>query len=260
MVWFTCWEYEKYASSRCFTLCHCSFSDEAFILGLMIRNDFNQYIEKYIEGYLFADLKTIHENVSKDGSHQSSLGNLAYIFTTAMCSAMEFLGLLLREKDVVKDGRIDASNALAHYIKYYLEPIDPKYSVLRAIGSQLVRNGITHTYATKGNIAITRQGTREQTHFVKYGSEGVIVLNPDYIYEDFLKSYEVVKSKLATEKDLLARVEEHYNTIKAVYASEVGSLDTKSIMGAEWKDKTSGIAAVDIIDSIEVNGDLVFVS
>ncbi len=226
----------------------------------MIRNDFNQYIEKYIEGYLFADLKTIHEKVSRDGSHQQSLGNLAYLFTIAMCSAMEFLGLLLRDKDAVKDGKVDASNALSHYIKYYLEPIDPKYSILRAIGSQLVRNGISHTYATKGNIAITRQGKREQTHFVKYGAEGVVVLNPDYIYEDFLKSYEVVKSKLATDTNLLARVEEHYNSIKAVYVSEVASLNTADINGIEWKDKLSGIATDDIIDSIEVNGDLVFVS
>jgi hypothetical protein len=160
----------------------------------------------------------------------------------------------------VKDGRVDASNALAHYIKYYLEPIDPKYSVLRAIGSQLVRNGISHTYATKGNIAVTRQGTREQTHFVKYGAEGVIVLNPDYIYEDFLKSYEVVKSKIETNTDLLTRVKEHYDAIRTVYATEVGSLNTKDINGIEWKDKNSGIATVDIIDSIEVNGDLVFVS
>lgn len=226
----------------------------------MIRNDFNQYIEKYIEGYLFADLKTIHEKVSRDGSHHESLGNLAYLFTIAMCSAMEFLGLLLREKDAVKDGRVDASNALAHYIKYYLEPIDPKYSVLRTIGSQLVRNGISHTYATKGNIAVTRQGNREQTHFVKYGADGVIVLNPDYIYEDFLKSYAIVKAKIKADANLQSRVEAHYNSIRAVYTSEVGSLNTQSITGIEWKDKNSGIATVDIIDSIEVNGDLVFVS
>lgn len=79
----------------------------------MIRNDFDAYIDKYIEGYLFADLRTIINDVATN-RHP---GNMAYLLMVAVCSAMEFLGLLLRDDSPVKDGRIDASHGFGHYVK-----------------------------------------------------------------------------------------------------------------------------------------------
>lgn len=232
----------------------------------MIRNDFNQYIDKYIEGYLLADLKTIHEKVDHDGKYEESLGNLAYLFTIALCSAMEFLGLLLRDDSPVKtddNGKtmVDASGALGSYLKKYMKPIDSKYSVFSTVAPQLIRNGIAHSYATKGNIGITRQGGREDSHFVKYGTTGVILINPDYIYEDFIKSYETLKKDMSLDSNLTTKMESNYNAIKAIYSAEVstfmGQVNTSKL---EWKYKSIDLEGDGLIDHLEIEGGLIFVS
>ena len=220
----------------------------------MIRNDLDQYLKKYIEGYLLADLKTIHEKVSVSGNGSASLGNLGYLFTIAICSAMEFLGLLLREDSPVKEGKINASNAMSHYVKHYLEPIDSRYAAFRAVGTQLIRNGISHTYATKGNIAITRKGGRATTHLIKYGKDGVFVLNPDCLYEDFLLSYEKLKQFIASDEEFRVKINVHYEAIRGVYTEEVNRT-VQGLDGIEWIDKDDGyVTSVDIIDYLEREG------
>ncbi len=120
----------------------------------MISTDFDSFIAKFINTYLFDDLETIREI-------KKMKGNGAYLYIFAVCSGMEFLGALLREDSPIKQGRVDTSNALCHYIKNYLIPVADEqykdgYKLFQKIAPALVRNGLAHSYAPKGPIAVGR--------------------------------------------------------------------------------------------------------
>lgn len=227
----------------------------------MIRNDFNDYLEKYIEGHLLNDLQTIS---TRDPEINDRSGNLAYPLAIAVCSAMEFMGLLLQNRSPVRDdGSVDASTGLAHYIKHYLSQTDAKYKALVEIAPRLIRNGIAHAYATKGAVAITRIGTRDRSHLIRYTADDILVINSNYLYEDFVKSYqEVVKPLISPEGDKYKHVSENYELIRNAYKNEVSrvsnetkkSLDKASI---PWKyaDYPAGVGDSLILD-IENNGDM----
>lgn len=220
-------------------------------------NTLDSFLEKYIHGYLFADVKTIKDTISQD--HHP--GNAAYLMTSALCSGIEFLGFLLREQK--NEGDLSSSFAFEHYCKHYLSSIDSRYEAFGIIGRELIRNGIAHSFATKGKIGITRQGNRDKTHLVRYATEGVVVINPDYLYEDFKKSYEnYAVPRLAEGGDLRDRAEHNYGLLKNKYNMEIQR--TEQAVGAkldDWpwlfKDFSYGAETLEII---EANGTIPLVS
>lgn len=224
----------------------------------MVTNDFDTYVEKYIEGYLFSDLGTIINDVSAD-KHP---GNLAYMFMTALCSAMEFNGLLLQKGDPVKEGRVDASTGFGHYVKHYLEKIDPNYAVIRELGPRLIRNGIAHAYATKGRVAITRVGERKTSHLIRYTTDETLVINANYLYEDFKRSYmDYAKPKMITDGELRERVISHYESIRNVYKEEVEKARSESRSHLEkipWLHPDIQLDHID--EDLEQNGSPILVS
>lgn len=224
----------------------------------MIANDFDAYVEKYIEGYLFSDLDTIVNHVDSN-EHP---GNLAYMLMTALCSAVEFNGLLLQKDDPVKDGRVDASTGFGHYVKHYLEKVDERYSVIRELGPRLIRNGIAHAYATKGRVAITRVGERDASHLIKYTADETLVINANYLYEDFKRSYfEHAKPKMIPDGELRERVITHYESIRNVYRNEVEKATNESRARLEaipWHYRDIHLDHVD--EELEQNGGPILVS
>jgi hypothetical protein len=220
-------------------------------------NTLDSFLEKYIHGYLFTDVSTIKESVSKD--HHP--GNAAYLMTSALCSGIEFLGFLLRKQ---KDEEEPSSSfAFEHYCKHYLSRVDSRYEAFGIIGRELIRNGIAHSFATKGKIGITRQGDRDETHLVRYADEGVVVLNPDYLYEDFKKSYEAYAApRLVEGGDLRQRAEHNYELLKNKYNDEIER--TEQAVGNKlddwpWLFKDFSYEA-DTLEVIEVNGTIPIVS
>lgn len=227
----------------------------------MITNNFDDYIEKYIEGYLFADLNSIKNNISPD-KHP---GNGAYPLLLSTLSAMEFIGLLMRGESPIQQDesgrdRVDASKGIGAYIKEYLSKIDPKYKALSEVAPRLVRNGIAHTYATKGNIAITRQGDRDQSHLKVYGTNKILIINADYLLDDFLQSYGLyVKPHLSKGDVLYDNINNNYEDIRRVYVGEVDNAITNS---QRQLDKLEHLNE-DIdgsLEELEVNGMFILVS
>ncbi|MGB4758703.1 MAG: hypothetical protein WBP26_01475 [Candidatus Saccharimonadales bacterium] len=227
----------------------------------MINNDLDNYIHKYVEGYLFADMQSIKNDVSPD-KHP---GNGAYTLLLSALSAMEFIGLLMRSElpirqDEISGDRVDASKGLGTYIKEYLSKIDPNYRVLCEIAPRLIRNGIAHTYATKGNVAITRQGDRDQSHLKVYGTQEILVINVDCLMEDFLKSYnQYVKPHLSKEDALYENINNNYEAIRNVYIGEVNNAMTSS----QKQLKKLKHVHKDIdgsLEELEVNGMFILVS
>lgn len=161
--------------------------------GRMITNDLDSFIKKYIEGYLLADLLTIKEKVPSD-QHP---GNAAYLMTSAVCSGIEFLGTLITTLAVIpgcdkckKPEQLRNNYPLDHYCIEYLSRIDIRYKELGPVLRELIRNGIAHSFATKGKIGITRIGDRETTHLVRMTQEKFLIINADCLFDDFKKSYE----------------------------------------------------------------------
>lgn len=188
---------------------------------IVISSDFDQYIGKYIDSYLFDDLETLH------GIKQSR-GNGAYLFIFAVCSGMEFLGLLAREGSPVVNERIDASHALAHYIKHYLIPSvadqhKSSYSNFLRIAPALVRNGLAHSYAIKGPIAVGRHNhVYKHMEFQSINGANQFFINADTLYLDFKNSYDT-KFRLLIQSDgvLYERALAHYEEIRSIYKREV---------------------------------------
>jgi hypothetical protein len=227
----------------------------------MISNDLDNYIQKYIEGYLFADMKSIKNDVSA-AKHP---GNGAYTLLLSVLSAMEFLGLLMRGESPVQQDengrdRVDASKGLGTYIKGYLSKIDPNYKVLSEIAPRLIRNGIAHTYATKGNVAITRHGNREQSHLKVYGTQKILIVNVDCLLEDFLQSYEQhVKPHLKKNAAQYENINNNYEAIRRIYVDEVNaavSASQKSLKQLDWLHKDIDGS----LEELEVNGTFLLVS
>lgn len=223
----------------------------------MITNDLDDYIQKYIEGYLFADLESVRDDIDKN-KHP---GNGAYLLLLSTLSAMEFLGLLLREGSPIgAHGGVDASLGLGSYIKNYLSLLDPRYKVLCEIAPRLIRNGIAHAYATKGNIAITRMGNRIESHLVMYGTRKILILNADCLLEDFLESYEQhVKPHLVPSDGSYENVKSNYEAIRGVYLGEV----TAAIAASQRKFNQLEHLYTDIdgtLEELEFNGHFILVS
>lgn len=189
----------------------------------MINTDFDSFIVKYIDTYLFDDLETICGIRKKKG-------NGAYLYIFAVCSGMEFLGALLREDSPIKEGRVNTSNALGHYIGHYLIPVVDKrykdnYSRFQKIASVLIRNGLAHSYAPKGPIAVGRYNCPYlHMNFHQINGTKQLFINADILYKDFKKSYDRVKLLIQPGGVLHERAQRHYEDIRTEYKKEVTGL------------------------------------
>jgi hypothetical protein len=193
----------------------------------MVSTDFDNFIAKYIDNYLFDDLETIHEI-------KKLKGNGAYLYIFGVCSGMEFLGALVRADSPINRERglerVDTSNALAHYIKNYLIPVVDEqykegYQVFQRISPALIRNGLAHSCAPKGPIAVGRYNhAYKHLEFQQINGVRQLFINADTLYEDFKKSYQVLKLSIQDGGTLHDRAQQHYEEIRAVYRNEVSGL------------------------------------
>ena len=155
-----------------------SLTDPAVAAGFQLQ----QYLDKYIDGYLFHDLESIANNISPN-LHP---GAAAYPMILTTFAGMELLGALLRPtlKDKFNDD--DGIKYFGHYWKYYLSKSNPEYKRYGEIARTLVRNGLAHLFMTKPNIGIVK--SNPQLHLKKL--DGHLIIDAVRLYEDFRKSYE----------------------------------------------------------------------
>ncbi|HVQ44162.1 MAG TPA: hypothetical protein VMT30_04325 [Candidatus Saccharimonadia bacterium] len=177
----------------------------------MQTNTLDAFLDRYISGYLLDDIESIQSKIPV-----SDEGNGAYLVTGAICSGIELLGTLLQEH------KESGAFPFDHYCAHYLSEVDERYKALGVFGRQLIRNGIAHTFSTKGLIAVTRQGSRENTHLVRYSKSELLVINANYLHEDFQAAYtEHALPKLVMGGELRDRAEENYERLKNKYAGEI---------------------------------------
>jgi len=221
-------------------------------------NTLDEFLQKYIEGYLFGDLNSVHDIVPiADDS------NASYLMLSGLCAGIEFLGYLTGRDYTVENGRISTAHAFEDYCSEYLSPIDSRYEVFGTIGKKLIRNGIMHNFATKGIIGVTRRGDRDDTHLVRYTDEGVIIINPEYLLEDFKKSYfEDVVDRLRNDQIMRHRANRNYVALRDQDAEEI-TRTLRRVSGgmSNWPWLYRSIPTNDeTTELIEQNGNLPIVS
>jgi hypothetical protein len=221
-------------------------------------HELDEFLERYVDSYLLADLTNIKNRVPGTVS-----ANAAYMITAAVCSGMELLGSLTTTFEAF-DGcgecgrpeQLRFKFPIDHYCKHYMSQVDTRYKNLGPIARELIRNGIMHNFATKGKIGISRVIDREY-HLTLASDQGILLMSADYFFEDFKRSYlEFAKSDISIggAKHELALA--NYEKMKEIKAHEIER--TMSIMEhklAEWpRVKTEVVYSPLLVDQIEDSG------
>lgn len=229
-------------------------------------NDLDEFLDMYVDGYLLTDLMRIKEKVPSD-MHP---GNAAYLMTGAICSGIELLGTLTTEQTTIpacdtcaRPEQIRNRFPFEHYCKNYLAKVDSRYAALGPVVRELIRNGIAHSFATKGKIGITRIGHKEDTHLVRMTEEGFIVINADYFFEDFRRAYlEYTRPDISEGGSRRQVALKNYEHMRGVYSAEI-ERTMQAIEGklGEWPWAHRGVEYMShMVDDIEKTGGLQLVS
>ncbi|HEU5187882.1 MAG TPA: hypothetical protein VFT87_05280 [Candidatus Saccharimonadales bacterium] len=231
----------------------------------MLSHTLDEFLTKYIEDYMFGDLQTIKAEVSPD-THP---GNAAYLMTSAICAGIEFMGSLLdihpepQKCEVCKMTKLPGFSPFYFYCRQYMTLVDERYKGFGMVGRELIRNGLMHSFATKGKVAITRQGNRETAHLVRYSDAGLVVINPNFLYEDFMRSYnDFVKPELLKEGDIRTRALHNYEQMQELYGAQVDRTlveASKSLKSWPWLHQDIPFDP-QMSEIVEANGDLILVS
>ncbi len=186
-------------------------------------HDLDDFLERYVENYMLADLVNVKDKVASDEA-----GNGAYLITAAVCSGMELIGSLTTTYDTLSGCEVCGKPEqkrfkfpIDHYCAHYMAEVDKRYAPFGPIARELIRNGIAHSFATKGMIGITRKGD-VSNHLTRVSDEGVLVINADCFLEDFKKSYyEFAKPDIKDGGAMRARAVENYAQMQKIKEVEI---------------------------------------
>lgn len=232
-------------------------------MGMQVHN-LDQFLERYVDSYLLSDLSNIKENVPAGAQP----GNAAYLITGAICSGIEFLGTLTTAQETLpactacgKPEQFRNKFPFEHYCKHYLAKVNKRYAEFGPVVRELIRNGIMHSFATKGKIGITRVGDKAN-HLVRMSEEGFLVIYADVFFEDFKKSY--LDYALADIKEggiHRSLALENYERMRRVKENEIERTMTEveSKLDWPWVDKSVSYYS-EIVDAFEETGEIQFVS
>jgi hypothetical protein len=227
-------------------------------------HNLDDFLERYVNGYLLSDLLTIKEKVQPTIEH----GNAAYLMTAAICSGIELLGTLTTTQETLpacascgKPEQFRNKFPFEHYCKHYLAKVDKRYAELGPIVRELIRNGIAHSFATKGKIAITRVGS-EKEHLVRMSDEGFLVINADVFYDDFKKSYlEYARADIEDGGKHRQLALENYERMRTVKEAEIERTMALVEPKLDWPQINKHVVYYpEVIDLYEDYGGVQFVS
>ncbi len=230
----------------------------------MQTHNLDEFLGRYVDSYLLGDLLTIKEKVPAEAQP----GNAAYLMTAAICSGIEFLGTLTTSQETLpacdacgKPEQLRNKFPFEHYCKHYLAKVDKRYAEFGPIVRELIRNGIAHSFATKGKIGITRVGDKND-HLVRMSEEGFLVINVDVFYEDFKKSYlEYACADIKKGGSQHALALENYERMRRVKENEIERTMAQVDGKLDWPWVNKNVAYYpELVDQFEETGEVQFVS
>jgi hypothetical protein len=227
-------------------------------------HNLDEFLGRYVDNYLLGDLLTIKEKVPTGAQP----GNAAYLMTAAICSGIEFLGTLTTTQETLpaceacgKPEQFRNKFPFEHYCKHYLAKVDKRYAEFGPIVRELIRNGIAHSFATKGKIGITRVGDKND-HLVRMSDEGFLVINANAFYEDFKKSYtNYARADIAEGGSVRELALENYERMRRIKEHEIERTMAQVEDKLDWPWVNKSVYYYpELVDMFEETGEVQFVS
>lgn len=172
----------------------------------------DEFIERFIEGYLFHDLREMAK------IRVPNYGGCGYPMVMTTLAGIELLGVLTSEKDYSEQ---HGDNRFREFWQRYLYPTSPRRQAMADLMYQLVRNGLAHTYMTKPGFVVTKG--YDGRHLSKTsGDEEIIVIDALTLAEDFELAYtQRVKLKMA-ESAFKNQMAIRYGEFRGAYRDDHG--------------------------------------
>ena len=111
----------------------------------------DEYLSRYVEGYLFEDLKSMYAVRLGDGK---IYGGVGYPMVATTLAGIELLGVLTSK---TKFTGWHGNKRFRDYWQTFLYPGFPARRPLANAIYQLVRNGLAHTYTPKPAFIVTKE-------------------------------------------------------------------------------------------------------
>lgn len=152
-----------------------------------------EYLSKYIDGYLIGDL----DNLTNNKDIQISKYCCSFVIILTICAGIEFLGLLLNPDEEVANKKTIGRNRKC-FSYYWDEKLNDKYknAICGDDAYNLIRNGLAHCFMVKSGIGTIRKRPDEHLKISLNNGTRVLKIDADYFFEDFRKSYMKAKETL----------------------------------------------------------------
>jgi hypothetical protein len=142
---------------------------------------FDQYVRRFVDGYLFGDLRTMASIRLPEGQ---KYGGVGYPMLLTTLAGIELLGTLTSAADFK---RREGEERFCEFWREHLYPGDANRRVLAALIYQMVRHGLAHTAMTKPKFIVTKDHRGD--HLTK-NAEGQIMLDALTLHDHFVAAYE----------------------------------------------------------------------
>jgi len=180
----------------------------------------SNFLEKYVEGYLFEDLRTMKNAQPAQGKDAGALG---YPILMTAFAGIELFGALL---STTKFEPYHGGEYFKAFWTKHLYPIEPR----RAAGEplyQLIRNGLAHLFITKGDNLVFKNAP--QSHLVRT-PDGLICIDATQLADDLERCYKSKAKDLILSGASAARLSEIENNYRRQAENCIKSLQKLPIL------------------------------
>lgn len=174
--------------------------------------DIKQFLEKFVEGYLFHDLENMASLGPLPGCNDGAAG---YPMVATTLAGIELIGGLISKSAFSTNPR-DGSNYFHNYWNRLMTKENVGYRRLGSVFRNLIRNGLMHTFLAKHGILVTKNHP-SLPHLSIDSSKNHIIVDCVAFYRDFKESYskyvrpivyEGVSDGITTKQDMQVRLED----------------------------------------------------
>lgn len=160
--------------------------------GLKPYMQIDRFLEQFVEGYLFHDLRMMREiRASVPGGY----GESSYPMLLSIMAGMELLGCLLSRRPFVtadEDPKGASEQSNKHFSNYwhrYLSASSPRYKHYCDIFRVVVRNGLAHMFVAKPGVVVNKGPLGDWRHLATDTQHQTLFIDCLQLHSDFEKSY-----------------------------------------------------------------------
>jgi hypothetical protein len=171
----------------------------------------DQYLERFVEGYLFEDLRSM---AAVKLTPPKDYGGVGYPMVTATLAGIELLGVLTSNTEF-KGWRGD--KRFRDYWQHFLYPLRPDRQPIANAIYDLVRNGIVHTYTTKPTFVVTKGHDGRHMCWGRTDDGPAFWIDALTFAEESIESYDQRVKPRLKDAAFKGQMEKRYKNLRDVY-------------------------------------------